>query len=389
MHVVIIGNGVAGITAARTIRELSDHSVTVIADEAPYHFSRPAMMYVSLGQLEREHIKPYRDEEWQKLGIKLVHETCVGIDAQSRVCMLANGSSIHADVIVLATGSEPHRHPAALGSQRRVLTYTRLSDIDELALAMNKTTRAAVIGGGLIGAEVSEVLIRHRIPTTWYIREEGVYASHLPCEESRMITDHVRNHGVDVRTNAVITCDSDLGDADLVVVAIGMQPVVRLAAQAGIDCRNGILVTERFATSCNDVYAIGDCAETPWGVMQGWYSGREHGLQLAHIFCGRASSYMPAMSFNSAKFFDLEWQVYGSMPSEPEQSFMWRDEGAEWLLRIAYDHDGIVVGVHAIGVRLRHEVCREWIEKRWHIDAAREVIATVLFEPQLSVKRVI
>lgn len=389
MHVVIIGNGVAGITAARTIRELSDHSVTVIADEAPYHFSRPAMMYVSLGQLEREHIKPYRDDDWQKLGIKLVHETCVGIDAQSRVCVLANGSSIQADVIVFATGSEPRRHPADIRLDRRLLTYTRLSDVDKLALAIKSTSHAAVIGGGLIGAEVAEVLVRHRVPTTWYIREEGVYSSHLPCEESQMITDHVRKHGVDVRTNTVITCDDDLGDADLVVVAIGMQSVIRLAVQAGVDCRNGILVTERFATSCNNVYAIGDCAETPWGVMQGWYCGREHGLQLAHILCGRVSSYMPAMSFNSAKFFDLEWQVYGSMPSVPEQSFIWCDEGAERLLRIAYDHDGIVVGVHAIGMRLRHEVCREWIESRWHVDAARNVITTALFEPQLSVKRVI
>lgn len=389
MHVVIIGNGVAGITAARTIRELSDHAVTVIADEAPYHFSRPAMMYVSLGQLEREHIKPYRDEEWQKLDINLVHETCVRVDTQTRVCMLADGSSIQADVIILATGSEPCGLPVAIGRHRRVLTYTRLSDIDELALAMQSTKRAAVIGGGLIGAEVSEVLIKHRIPTTWYIREEGVYASHLPHEETQMITDHVRRHGVDVRTHAEISCDEDLGDADLVVVAIGMQPAVRLAVESGIVCRNGILVTERFATSCDNVYAIGDCAEMPCGARQGWYVGREHGTQLAKILCERASSYAPALSFNSAKFFDLEWQVYGSMPATTEQSIMWRGNGAEWLLRIAYNHDGIVIGVHAVGMRLRHEVCREWIEKRWHVDAVRTVIETALFEPQLSVKRVI
>lgn len=389
MHVVIIGNGVAGITAARTIRELSDHAVTVIADEAPYHFSRPAMMYVSLGQLEREHIKPYRDEEWEKLDIKLVHGACIRIDTQTRVCMLADGSSIQADVIVLATGSEPCGHPVAIGRHRKVLTYTRLSDIDELALAMQSTNRAAVIGGGLIGAEVSEVLIRNRIRTTWYIREEGVYASHLPHEETQMITDHVRRHGVDVRTHAEISCDEDLDDADLVVVAIGMQPAVRLAVESGIVCRNGILVTERFATSCDNVYAIGDCAEMHCGARQGWYVGREHGTQLAHILCERTSSYAPALSFNSAKFFDLEWQVYGSMPATTEKSIMWRGNGAEWLLRIAYNHDGIVIGVHAVGMRLRHEVCREWIEQRWHVDTVRTVIDTALFEPQLSVKRVI
>jgi len=386
MHVVIIGNGVAGIAAARTIRELSDHAVTVISDEAPYHFSRPAMMYVSLGQLERKHIKPHHDEEWTRLGIKLVHQTCTRIDSLSKVCFLADGSMLSADVIILATGSEPRKLPITLGAHRKTLTYTRMSDIDELALAIKNAKHAAVIGGGLIGSEVSEILISYGLPTTWYIREAGVYASHLPDEESRMITDHVCRHGVDVRAGTTITCDDDLGDADLVMVAIGMHPAIGLAAEAGLECRSGILVNGEFSSSCKGIYAIGDCAETSDGIRQGWNVGREHGVQLAQILCGRTNSYKPAMLCDSAKFFDLEWQSYGKMPRGIEQSYMWRDEEAECLLRICYDPDGIVVGVQAIGVRLRHEICREWIEHRWHIDEARKFIATAIFDPQLSLK---
>lgn len=389
MHVVIIGNGVAGVTAARKLREFSEHTVTVVSDEAPYHVSRPAMMYVSLNQLTYDHIKPYPDEEWGRLGIALVHGRCVGIDAERKTCTLSSGSTIQADVVILATGASPKRLPTQIDSHRTVLTYSRLPDIEALKQAMKDCKRAAVVGGGLIGVEVVEILASHGIPTTWYIRESGVYASHLPHEESQLITDHARRHDITIHTNTTVTSDHVLGDADLVVVAIGMEPNISLAEHAGIACDSGILVDEVFATSNNGVYAIGDCAQLPWGNAQGWYVGREHGAQLAEILTGRSSAYQPSMYFNSAKFFGLEWQVYGDVPRDTQHSFFWLEKGAECCLRIAHNPEGVVIGVSSVGIRLRYQICYEWIEQRMHIDDVRKAIETAMFEPQLSSRRVI
>ena len=386
MHVVIIGNGVAGITAARTIRELSDHAVTVIANEAPYHFSRPAMMYVSLGQLEREHIKPYRDEEWERMGIRLVHDTCMHIDAQSKTCNLGSGTTMQADAIVLATGARPRLLEASIASHRTVLTYSRLSDIDALNVAIHSCKRAAVVGGGLIGAEVAEILSSRGIPTTWFIRESGVYRSHLPEEESEFLTDHVRRRGIDVRTNTVVASDDVLGDADLVVVAIGMEPSMSLAEQAGITCTSGIVVNEKFETSAMGIFAIGDCAHLPWGNSQGWYVGREHGATLAAMLTGQSSEYLPSLYYNSAKFFDVEWQVYGTVPRDDVNTFLWMDLQRPRCLRIAHTTDGSVVGVHALGIRLRQSICNEWIMQGRDVDYVRRNIGAALFDPQLSTR---
>ncbi|MBC8125337.1 MAG: NAD(P)/FAD-dependent oxidoreductase [Candidatus Kapabacteria bacterium] len=109
MRIVIIGNGVAGITAARYLRKLSDHDIIVVSEEAPYHFSRPAMMYVSMGHMTFENTKPYEDWFWKKNRIELVHDAVVDVaslNAQLHIT-LRSGSTIDADTIVFATGSEP------------------------------------------------------------------------------------------------------------------------------------------------------------------------------------------------------------------------------------------------------------------------------------------
>lgn len=384
MHVVIIGNGVAGVAAARRLRELGDYDVTLVSDEAPYHFSRPAMMYVSLGQLEVVHTKPYRDEEWNAMGIRLVHETCIRVDPMHRTCTLGSGATIQADSIVLATGATPRLLEASVGSHRTVLTYTRLQDIDALTVAMRNCKHAAVVGGGLIGAEVAEILVAHGIPTTWFIRESGVYGSQLPEAESQLLTKHIRERGIDVRTNTVVTSDEVLGDAELVVVAIGMEPNITLAEQAGIACATGIKVDEKFETSMPGIYAIGDCAQLPWGNNQGWYIGREHGAALAEILVGQSPSFTPALHYNSAKFFDLEWQVYGSVPKDDVSSFFWVDSRQLRCLRIALSSDGMIIGIHALGIRLRQSVCAGWILQGRDAEYVRRNIGLALFDPQLS-----
>lgn len=386
MHVVIIGNGVAGVTAARRLRELGGHEVTLISDEAPYHFSRPAMMYVSLGQLELEHTKPYRDEEWNAMGIRLVHETCIQVDAQLRTCTLGSGAAIQADTIVFATGATPRLLEASIASHRKVLTYSKLQDIDALTVAMRSCKHAAVVGGGLIGVEIAEILLAHGISTTWFIRESGVYGSHLPEEESQLVTKHVRERGIDVRTNTVVTTDDVLGDADLVVVAIGMEPNVSLAEQAGIACAAGIKVDDKFETSVPRIYALGDCAQLPWGNSQGWYVGREHGVALAEILSGQSPSFAPALHYNSAKFFDLEWQVYGSVPQHDVSSFLWVDRQHLRCLRVAYSDGGSITGIHALGIRLRQSVCTEWIMQGRDAEYVRRNIGQALFDPQLSTR---
>lgn len=386
MHVLIIGNGIAGVTAARTIRQISDHRVTVISDEVPFFFSRPAMMYVSTGQLSVEHIKPYGGTEWDALDISVLHDSVVSIDAQAKICSLASGRTVAADALILATGSKPVL-PGIDGLEAKtILTYTRFEDIARLDRAIEGSGVTAVVGGGLIGTEVAEILHARRKPFTWFVREAGVYSSHVPQEESAMITSHIRSFGVNLKTDADVMSAGHLAKYDRVIMCTGVTPRTELTGTSQIACNTGICVNERFETNVSGVYAIGDCAETPWGIDQRWHSGKEHGGHVARIVCGDSQPYRPSVFCNSAKFFDLEWQVFGNVSASGAGTIFKADPVTQRCVRFAVDERGALTGLHTIGVRLRQHVCEEWIQRAVSVEEAMTNFATASFDPEFTTR---
>ena len=109
MHVVILGNGITGITCARHIRKKSDHRITVISAETDYFYSRTALMYIYMGHMKYEHTKPYEDSFWKKNRIDLVRAWIEKIDTGSKKLIAADGREYPYDKLVLATGSASNK----------------------------------------------------------------------------------------------------------------------------------------------------------------------------------------------------------------------------------------------------------------------------------------
>ena len=409
MNVLIIGNGIAGTSCARMLRRLQpDHascSITMISEEAPYHFSRPAMMYISTGQLTLEHTKPFADASWSEQGITLIHGRVEALDASQRICRLDDGRQLTADVIVLATGSVPSVPTHLDTSLRGVVTYTQLADVQRLNDVMKGARHAVIIGGGLIAAECAEIFAcmlqdRSQRTITCVVREAGFYGNVLPDHESMIVTEHIQQHGVRVVTNAEVTrlIDIDgrvkqveLSDgtrlpADCVVIATGVRPNVELASKAGIRCDKGILTDASFRTDHKGVMAIGDCVQPPWGVRQLWSAGRQHGEHAARVILGRDVDFTPTMDFNSAKFFDLDWSTYGTVPqsSDAANSRLLIDRDGVRSIRLAHDDSGCVVGIHALGVRLDQRVCEQWVSSRTHVNVAIANLSSAIFDAEFT-----
>jgi 3-phenylpropionate/trans-cinnamate dioxygenase ferredoxin reductase subunit len=225
---------------------------------------------------------------------------------------------VEADTVVIATGARPR----ALGDALQLRTID-----DSLALRERAkgAKTATVVGGGFIGCEVTASLTTLGLQVTQIVREDMVFAP-LQCRPlSEALHDRFREHGVDLRLET-----SDIPDADLLVAGVGVQPNVELAQEAGLEVRNGIVVDDRFRTSRENVYAIGDVAEFYDPIfgrhrrIEHWSNSAYHGTTLGKILAGEDARYDTVSSFFSEEFgksFRLFGDATGHDSTELEGDF--------------------------------------------------------------------
>jgi len=409
-HYVIIGNGISGITFARHLRKADAHArITVISGESPYFFSRTALMYVFMGQMKWEHTQPYEPQFWVKNRIELHQGWVEGLDFSAKNLIFDSGERMSYDVLVLATGSKP----AFFGWPGQELKGVQgLYSKQDLELMEENTQkpikRAVVVGGGLIGIEMAEMLGYKKIPVTFLVRETRFWEQVLPEAEAELVGKHILEHQIDLklgtelkeilsdeegRVRGVVTSSGEELACEFVGLTTGVTPNVAFLRNTDLAIGKGIKVNEYFQTSVQDVYAIGDCAEFEKApapdrrnIEQVWYTGRMHGETLAQHLCNGPVAYQPGVWFNSAKFFDIEYQTYGQLASQwvPDslRSFYWAHDGGRVAFRMQLDLEGKILGAHNFGFRLRHAFFDRAIRERWSGEQVIARLAEANFDPE-------
>ncbi len=410
MHIAILGNGIAGITCARWLRKLSDDvRITVISAESDYFFSRTALMYVYMGHQRWEDLMPYEPFFWDKNRIELRRGYVERVDTAGKALHFADGQPLTYDKLVLATGSAWNKFDWPGQDLKRVGGLVSAQDLEYLEEVTPEIQQAVIVGGGLIGIELAEMLHSRHIPVKLLVRESSYWSNTLPREESEMVSRHIIRQGIDLlhdtelqeihddgggAAGAISTKSGTRIDCQYVGLTAGVHPRVDfLRDHAAIEVKKGILVNDYLETSAPGVYAIGDCAEVRSprpgrrSIEAVWYTGRMMGETAAYNLLGRPVRYDPGIWFNSAKFIDIEYQVYGEVPAhgrEGMDTLYWEHPGGEKSVRINYEAStGAVVGFNLMGIRYRHEVCETWIRDRTHIEQVLQELGMANFDPEL------
>lgn len=411
MKIVIIGNGIAGTNAARFVRKHSDHEVVMVSEETLQPFSRTALMYIYMGHLTQANTHLYEDWFWEKNRIQRILARVERVDLINKQLFLNTGAVLPYDKLVIATGSKSNKFGWPGQDLKAVQGLYHLQDLESMERWSAGLRRAVIVGGGLIGVEMAEMFHARHIPVSFLVREPSFWNNILPAEESAMVNRHLIEHGIDLhlgteleaiegdadgRASAVRTKQGVRIECGFVGLTAGVSPNVDFLRDSGLELNRGVLVDEYLQTSVPDVFAIGDCAELRApdpgrrAIEAIWYTGRMMGQTLAATLCGTPTTYKPKLWFNSAKFFDIEYQVYGDVPAKPQPdvgSIFWEHPKGKKSIRINYDTaTRTVTGFNLMGVRYRHEVCERWILEKTPLDTVLRQLPKANFDPEFYVK---
>ena len=408
--IIILGNGIAGVTAARNIRKLNQHhSIIIISDETSHFIARPALMYVFMGQLSLPHLKPYSDDFWKKNKLQLVHDTVTSLHVVNQTLSLQSGKTLSYDLLILATGSKPLSMGWPGEKATGVHRFYHVQDLRHIEESSRHVQEAILVGGGLIGVELAEMLWSKNIKVTFLIREKAFWNNAIPIQESNLITQHIRHLGITIRTETeikeilsdesgkvkgLVTQNGETIPCEFLGITIGVTPNIDLVRDCGIKIEKGILVNEYLQTNIENIYAIGDCAQlinppkNRQPIEPVWYVGKIMGETVAQTLCNNPKPYQPGPWFNSAKFFNLEYQTYGTVNPllGPESmEFYWEHPTLEKCLRLVWNKTSLrFEGINALGFRLRHETFDRWLKEEKDVVFIITHLAEANFDPEFS-----
>jgi NADPH-dependent 2,4-dienoyl-CoA reductase/sulfur reductase-like enzyme len=314
------------------------------------------------------------------------------------------------DVLIIASGSKPNQLSCPGNDLHGVHGMYHKQDLDRLESLSHSIKSAVIVGGGLIGIELAEMLHSRGKKVTLIVRENSFWNRVLPDAESKMINSHIEAHGIRLLLETelkainpseqggvkeVITNKGEVIPCEYVGSTIGVSPNVDFLKDSGINLGRGVLVNSFLETNLPDIYAIGDCAEQTQPQINRrpieavWYTGRIMGETLAKTLCGKREQYRPNHWFNSAKFFDIEYQTYGRVEAEPDpkdqKQFYWQHQSKNQLLRLSYHPETeILQGVNVMGIRMRHKIFEQWLDQNKTLEEVIDSLQEAYFDPEFS-----
>ena len=328
---IIIGNSAAGIGGIEGIRSRDKNgSICVISDE-PYHtYSRTLIGEYLSGHKDFKDLMFRPMDFYERKNVTVMLATKVtAIDAGKKAVTLTDGTALTYGNLLLATGGKPFVPPMKGGNKQGVLNFIAQGDAEQIASRLPAVKRVVVIGGGLIGVDVTWALVRKGIKVSVVELKGRCLNLILDKTASDIFEARMREEGVEIHVNTtvkevkgrpgddtkvagVILSDDTFIPCDIVVVAIGVVPRGELAQAAGIKFDKGISIDDHMKTSAPDVYAAGDCVEMydfAYEVIRtmpvwpnAFMGGRIAGINMA----GGDATFPTTTAMNSMNYFDID-----------------------------------------------------------------------------------
>jgi len=276
-RLVLIGNGMAGV---RTLEELlkltpEKYDITVFGEEHYGNYNRIMLSPVLASEKTIDEIM-LNDDQWYEDNNVILHKgkKVTEIDRVKKVVKADDGTEAPYDRLIVATGSTPFILPVPGADKKGVIGFRDIHDVDLMLEAAKRHKKAVVIGGGLLGLEAANGLMKQGMDVTVVHLLSHLMERQLDATAAKMLQKSLEDKGMkflmDHATEAVLGDDHVTGlkfsdgsevEADLLVMAVGIKPNIELAQNAGLHCERGIVVNDTMQTFDPSIYSVGECVQ--------------------------------------------------------------------------------------------------------------------------------
>jgi len=335
MSYLIIGNGIAGVTAAEILRnENSAADITVIADDPFPVYYRPALKDYLAGKVHAEKLWARPRSFYQEQNIRFLPERVVSIQAGQHTVQLQNGQQMSYARLLLANGAHASRLNCPGSDLNGVTTLRTVTDYQEVLGRLSEVRRIVVSGSGTLALETIETLRHRGYSVTHLLRRSTLWSDVLDATASDLVLQQEKRDGVDVRieeeiaeitgkqgrVNGVVTTRGTRIPCQMVIVAIGVEPIIDFIKSSGIPCGRGVKVDGAMRTNAPDIYAAGDVLETTdtmtgrTRVIGQWYPAVQQARAAAYSMLDLLDTsrpFRPGSFYNATFLYGLDFASIG------------------------------------------------------------------------------
>ncbi len=381
MRCLIIGNGIAGVSVARLLREKNqDIEIEMITRENVPYYSRINLIEFLAGTIPQEKLFVFPGKWYADRNIRLHYgRTVVAIDPQARVVTLDNDEVLPFDQLVIASGSVPFRPPIPHIDLPGVFALRSLDDAIAIrSYAAMGAKRAFVLGGGLLGIEAANSLKQLGLDVTVVEPAGRLLAKQLDNEGAAILASILEERGLNLvlgigvqafcgteKIEEVQLSDGRTLPADLVLLSTGVRPDLSCLTGSGIQTDKGIVVDNRMQSNYSGIYAVGDVAqwnEPIWGIVP---AALQQAAVAAANIAGELKEYSGITPANTLKVMGVDLAVYGDAQSRHNdcEHVRWQDSRNKSYAKIVLK-DQCVIGAIVIGNKKVQTILNKMVEAR-------------------------
>ena len=392
---VILGNGIAGQTAAEELRKLdAEASIVMIAAERHPLYNRVALPRYLRGQVRREKVFMRTVEDYAKHNLEIHFETwATEIDAREKIVRTNRGQEFKYDALLVATGGRPKPPPWPGADQvSDCLGFQTLDDTDAIIEKADASERVLVMGGSFIGYELAEgVSYRKKAKVTWIMRGPWFLRYVLDHEGGQLCRQMGEDQGVEFivsdevqkfsRNNGRYVAETVSGkkvDFDLLTYGVGLDYYIEPVAGTGVKVDKGIVTDAKLRTAAADVYAAGDVAVfydlmvERHNQMGTWDNAEAHGRVAARNMAGANEDFFDVPTYTTT-MFGSTLAVAGVTPDvQPDLDSVRTFSYEEKFYRKLFFKDDRLVGAIMIGPPKGRKKLIEIMRSRQRIERPKQ-----------------